>query len=101
MSILMPSIINKKNIQRISELARIDLQEKEMDKILGDLQEILEYFKELQELDTSKVEEELSLRADPNPFREDSGRENTNQGKGKSLFPEVEDNHLVIPPVFE
>jgi aspartyl-tRNA(Asn)/glutamyl-tRNA(Gln) amidotransferase subunit C len=97
----MASIINKKTLQHISELARIDLQEKEMDKLLGDLQKILDYFKELQELDTSKVKEELSLRADLKLFRDDAERESTNQGKGRSSFPEVENNHLVIPPVFE
>lgn len=97
----MASIINKKTIQHISELSRIDLQEKEMDKLLGDLQKILDYFKELQELDTSKVKEELSLRQDLKLFREDSEREKTNQGKGRGLFPEVENNYLVIPPVFE
>lgn len=97
----MASTINKKTIQHISELARIDLQEKEMDKLLGDLKKILDHFKELQELDTSNVSEELSLRADLKLFREDSERESTNQGKGKFLFPEVEDNHLAIPPVFE
>lgn len=97
----MASIINKKTIQHISELARIDLQEKEMDKLLGDLQKILEYFKELQELDTSHVKDGLFVRADLKLFREDSEREKTNQGKGRELFPEVEDNHLVIPPVFE
>ena len=97
----MASIINKKTLQHISELARIDLQEKEMDKLLGDLQKILDYFKELQELDTTKVKEELSLRADLKLFRDDAERESTNQGKGRSNFPEVENNHLVIPPVFE
>lgn len=97
----MASIINKKTIQHISELSRIDLQEKEMDKLLGDLQKILDYFKELQKLDTSKVKEELSLRQDLKLFREDSEREKTNQGKGRELFPEVENNYLVIPPVFE
>ena len=97
----MASIINKKIIQHISELARIDLQEKEMDKLLGDLQKILDYFKELQELDTSKVKDELSLRPDLKLFRDDSEREKTNQGKGRNSFPAVEDNFLVIPPVFE
>lgn len=97
----MASVINKKTLQHISELSRIELQEKEMDKLLGDLQKILEYFKELQELDTSGVKEELSLRADLKLFRDDSERESTNQGKGRTSFPEVENNHLVIPPVFE
>jgi aspartyl-tRNA(Asn)/glutamyl-tRNA(Gln) amidotransferase subunit C len=97
----MASIINKKTIQHISELSRIDLQEKEMDKLLTDLQKILDYFKELQEVDTSKVKDELYLRQDLKLFREDTEREKTNQGKGRDLFPEIEDNYLVIPPVFE
>ncbi|MDD2654842.1 MAG: Asp-tRNA(Asn)/Glu-tRNA(Gln) amidotransferase subunit GatC [Candidatus Omnitrophica bacterium] len=97
----MASIINKKTIQHISDLARIDLQEKEMDKLLGDIQKILDYFKELQEVDTSKVKDELSLRADLKLFRDDNERDKTNQGKGRGAFPAVEDNFLVIPPVFE
>jgi len=36
-----------------------------------------------------------------NIFREDTERENTNQGAGVEAFPEKEKGYLKVPPVFE
>jgi Asp-tRNA(Asn)/Glu-tRNA(Gln) amidotransferase C subunit len=35
-----------------------------------------------------------------NAFREDTERENTNQGQGVEAFPDKKDGFLKIPPVF-
>lgn len=96
----MASPINKKSLQALSELARLELQEKEAEKLLQDLQKILDHFTELQELDTSNVEAEIAVDETRKVFREDTERENTDVGAGKELFPESENGYLVIPPVF-
>ncbi len=97
----MPSPINKKTLEHLAQLARIELEEREEEKLLKDLQNILEHFKELQELDTSDVAA-LSGGTDfRNIFREDGERENTDRGAGTEQFPEKHDGYLKIPPVFE
>jgi aspartyl-tRNA(Asn)/glutamyl-tRNA(Gln) amidotransferase subunit C len=97
----MASPINKKTLQSISSLARLELQEKEAEKILEDLRNILEYFNELQEVDTSSVVSEVIPEKERNIFREDEERVNTNIGAGKESFPRSEDGFLAIPPVFK
>jgi aspartyl-tRNA(Asn)/glutamyl-tRNA(Gln) amidotransferase subunit C len=97
----MASPINKKNLQNLTELARLELQEREAEKLLQDLQKILDHFNELQELDTDKVEAELAVDETRKIFRDDDERKDTNLGQGKESFPTEEGGFLAIPPVFE
>lgn len=95
------SIINKKTLKYLADLSRIELTEKEGEKLLKDLQKILDYFKELQELDTSKIEPLTGGTSLKNVFREDKRLENKEQISAGEYFPETEDNFLKVPPVFE
>lgn len=101
----MSSAINKKELEHLAALARLELDPKEEEKLLTDLGAILEHFKELQALDTTNVEPMAGGTDLKNVFREDSiengGPENTNRGAGVDAFPESEDGFLKIPPVFE
>ncbi|MEE8131522.1 MAG: Asp-tRNA(Asn)/Glu-tRNA(Gln) amidotransferase subunit GatC [Candidatus Paceibacterota bacterium] len=99
--------INRENLKHLTELARIEIEEKDEEKLLKDLQEILDYFEELKEVDTKNVESmsggNIFLS---NVFRNDTdsyglyadlyGRNE----KLKGVFPEEEDGFLKIPPVF-
>jgi aspartyl-tRNA(Asn)/glutamyl-tRNA(Gln) amidotransferase subunit C len=49
-------MIKKEEVEHIAKLARLGLTEKEKEKIQKDLSSILDYFKLLRKLDTSKVE---------------------------------------------
>ena len=97
----MASPINKKVLQSLSGLARLELQDKEADKILEDLRNILDHFNELQELDTSSVVSEVIPEKGRKIFREDEERIGSNLGAGKESFPQTEDGFLAIPPVFK
>lgn len=97
----MASAINKRELEHLAKLARIELDPKEEEKLLRDLGNILDHFKELQELDTSKVPPMTGGTDLKNVFRKDNARENTNRGAGTNVFPEKQDGYLKIPPVFE
>jgi aspartyl-tRNA(Asn)/glutamyl-tRNA(Gln) amidotransferase subunit C len=101
----MSSSINKKELEHLAELSRIKLDPKEEEKLLKDLGAILDYFKELQALDTANVPPMTGGTDLLNSFREDlvenGGRENTNRGAGVEAFPESKDGYLKVPPVFE
>jgi len=96
----MSSPINKKTLEHLAELARIELTEKEQGKFLKELESVLGYFEELKTVDTSKVLPLSGGTSSLNIFREDSERENTNQGQGKKDFPSDEKGFLKVPPVF-
>lgn len=97
----MASTITKRELEHLAELARIELDPKEEEKLLKDLASIIDYIKELQELDTANVEPMTGGTDLRNVFRGDTERENTDCGAGIEAFPESEDGFLKVPPVFE
>ncbi len=97
----MSSSIDKEELEHLAKLARVELDPGEEEKLLSDLGNILEHFKELQELDTSNVPPMTGGTDLKNVFREDTERENTNRGAGTEVFPESKDGYLKVPPVFE
>ncbi len=98
---IMSSSLNKSDLEHLAKLARIELDPKEEEKLLKDLGNILDHFKELQELDTANVQPMTGGTDLKNVFRSDTERENTNRGEGADAFPEKKDGFLKIPPVFE
>lgn len=94
-------MINKTTLARLTKLARIELNPKEEEKFLKDLTEILDYFKQLEKLDTTNVVPVTGGTELKNVFREDTERENTDRGAGVEVFPEVKNGFLKVPPVFE
>ncbi|MEK7193249.1 MAG: Asp-tRNA(Asn)/Glu-tRNA(Gln) amidotransferase subunit GatC [Patescibacteria group bacterium] len=97
----MASLINKKTIQHLAELARIELNDREQEKLVKDLQKILGYFKELEALDTKNIPMMTGGMDLKNAFRDDTASENTNQGAGKEVFPETHEGFLKIPAIFD
>lgn len=97
----MASSLNKHDLEHLAKLARIELDPKEEEKLLKDLGSILDYFKELQALDTADVSPMTGGTDLRNVFRTDGERENTDQGAGTEAFPEKKDGYLKVPPIFE
>ncbi|MBN2197878.1 Asp-tRNA(Asn)/Glu-tRNA(Gln) amidotransferase subunit GatC [Candidatus Wolfebacteria bacterium] len=98
--------INKKTLEYLAELSRIDLDNKNEEKDLKDIQEILNYFEELKEVDTENITD-ISIQNLKNIFREDDSEtslRNLDMKKREKLinqFIEKEKGFLKIPPVFE
>lgn len=97
----MSELLSKKLLEHLAKLARIEIRAREEEKLLKDLQNILNYFEELKGLDTSGVKGATPESSAKNVFREDDERENTDQGKGREAFPQFRKNFLRIPPVFD
>lgn len=101
------SEINKKTLEHLAELARIDLKAGEEVKLQKDLGNILNYFKELQGVNTDGVEPmaggtELKniTREDIAGKTDDAGEACLPVGRGAELFPDKKDGYLKVPPVF-
>jgi aspartyl-tRNA(Asn)/glutamyl-tRNA(Gln) amidotransferase subunit C len=97
----MASPINKTALGHLAKLARIELDPKEEEKLLADLTEILDYFKELEALDTTNIRPMTGGTDLKNIFREDTERESTDRGQGVESFPESKNGFLKVPSVFE
>lgn len=93
--------INKKSLEHLADLARLELSEKESEKFLNDLGKILEHFQELQEMNTENVIPMAGGTGLKNVFREDGETKNSlTSDLVAEAFPEKEKHWLKVPPVF-
>ena len=72
--------ITKDEVKHLAKLSSISLNESEVENLRGDLENIVNYIKQLDELDTENVEPTYSVSENQNIWRED---EIDNYGVGK------------------
>lgn len=72
--------ITKDEVKHLAKLSNISLSESEVENLRGDLENIVNYIKQLDELDTENVEPTYSVSENQNIWRED---EIDNYGAGK------------------
>lgn len=94
-------MLSKEEIQHIAGLARISISEDEIEKYQKDLSSILDYFAELQKLDTDKIEPIGHITGMRNVFRADRLEDFGSIGKGNILknAPEAKDGHIKVKNV--
>lgn len=93
--------IDNQSLKYLAELGRIELNKKDEDKLLKDIQGIFDYFEELKEIDTKNIEPMTGGTFEKNVFREDEFIEADTSGKLTDAFPEKENGFLKVPAVFE
>jgi len=96
-------MISDKEIKKLAQLARLQLTEKELEKMKKELEQILNYVKKLKEIDEKSLPnfEETSILK--NVFREDKPREYKLFDKKVliTLAPEKEDNYFKVKQVIQ
>lgn len=91
--------ITQEEVQRISHLARLEFKEEELTHFTQELANILNYFEELKEVDTSKVQPTFHPYKKETPFREDEVKAFKNiEGLLKNA-PELKETSIVVPKV--
>lgn len=96
------SEITKKSLEHLADLAKLELTEKEEAKFLKDLESILGYFKELQEVDTEGVQPLTGGTSLKNVFREDGATKSSLPADPVvDAFPDKENRWLKVPAVFD
>ncbi|HXF44004.1 MAG TPA: Asp-tRNA(Asn)/Glu-tRNA(Gln) amidotransferase subunit GatC [Candidatus Paceibacterota bacterium] len=95
------NLIDKKTVKKLAELARMDINPREEESLVSDLERILEYFDELKELDTKNVLPMSGGTFLENIVRDDGKGERLPGEKSVDQFPEKERGFLKVPPVFE
>ncbi len=96
------SEITKTSLKHLADLAKLELTEKEEEKFIKDLESILGYFQELQELDTEGVQPLTGGTSLKNVWREDGvTKSSLPAGPVVDAFPDQESGYLKVPAVFE
>ena len=94
-------MLTKKDLEKLAELARLDLKESEEKKLLKNLSNILDYFEKLKEIDTDNVQPLTGATESSNIFRDDDDDMVLDNEKAVVTFPEKNGGYLKVPPVFE
>lgn len=94
-------MIDASEMAHLKNLARLDLDDAETEGLRGELNAILGYFAQLQELDTAGVPEMQRPVALANVMREDVPGEMFSQAEALSLAPESQDGFIRVPRTVE
>lgn len=93
--------IDKKAVDHVARLARLDLSEAERDKMLSELQQILGHAEKIQALDLDDVEPMSHSVPMVNQVRADEVKPSLTQAEALANAPEVEDHRFKVPRIIE
>ena len=87
-------VVEPEEVRHVADLARIDLDDDEVDRFTEQFADILEYFETLDEVPEVDVDEELA-----NVMRPDEVRDSLSQEEALENAPESEDGYFKGPNV--
>ncbi|MGB9761217.1 MAG: Asp-tRNA(Asn)/Glu-tRNA(Gln) amidotransferase subunit GatC [Caldimicrobium sp.] len=91
--------ITPDEVKKIAHLARLEFSEEELLAYTEELSKILDYFQELQEVDTSTIAPTFHPYKKKTPFREDEVETFENIEGLLKIAPELKDTLIVVPKV--
>lgn len=78
-------MLKKEDVKHIADLARLELSEKEINKITPQLSDIIGYIEQLSEVDTTDVAPTAQVTGQTNVFRSDEANDWPADGKALAL----------------
>lgn len=97
----MSVIVDNKLIEHLSHLARLHINEKEIESLKGDMQQMIDFVNVLQEVDTSGIEPLLNMASQKNVLRDDVVVENTSKQDILLNAPHKDNNFFKVPKVIK
>ena len=89
------------DIEHLALLARLELSESEKGLFSGQVENIIDYIDQLNELDTSDVEPTAHILSMKNVFREDNATASLPQDKAMQNAPERDGSFYRVPKIIE
>ena len=93
--------ITKKDVMHIANLAMLNLEENEIEKYANDLKEILNYAEMINNVDTSEIDETISINNLSNAFRKDEVKEGLSRDEVLKNAPSQIDGMFNLPKVLK
>ena len=93
--------IDDKTLNKLAELAKIEIKDSERDKVKSDMTAILDWVEKLDELDTETTQPITQMTRESNKFREDSGHRNISTDKALKNASEKMNGYFVVPKVIK
>lgn len=88
-------------LRQLAHLARLEFDERNEQKMLADLNEILNWVDQLNNLDTSTVEPLVHLSRELNVLRPDEARNTVSHAEGLKNAPRKDSDYFRVPKVLE
>ena len=93
--------LNRKDVEHVALLSRLELSESELDKFTGQLDAILEYIDVLSQVDTSAVEPLAHVLEIRNVMRADEVQPSLPREAALQNAPDAEDGFFKVPKIVE
>lgn len=93
--------IDKKTVLYTAHLARIELQAKELEKLIHQLQDILKFINKISRLNTDKVQPTSHILPVNNVLREDEPKGSLTAEKALLNAPQKEGTFFAVPKVVD
>jgi len=93
--------IDKKTIEHVALLARIELQPNELEKLSGELHQILDFIDKLKYLDVDRVKPASHILPISNVLREDKLHTSLTPEKALENTPNKKGNFFTVPKIIE
>ncbi len=91
--------ISQEDVKKIAALARLKIEEDDLESYQHHLEEILNYVQKLNELDTENVEPTYYIQEARNVFREDEVKTSLTQEEALKNAPEQSHGFFVVPKI--
>ena len=93
--------IDRETVKKIAYLARIRVEEAQLEPLAGEISGIIDWIEQLSELDTDGVEPMASVAAMSLPTRKDVVSDGNCQAAVLKNAPDAEDGFFAVPKVIE
>ena len=91
--------INKEEVKKVANLARLELDEEEINNHADQLEKILKYIKQLEKIDTENVSCTTRAIEVKNVFRKDENKNSDCTEELLELGPSREDKYFKVPKI--
>ncbi|WP_316796231.1 Asp-tRNA(Asn)/Glu-tRNA(Gln) amidotransferase subunit GatC [Pedobacter agri] len=93
--------LDAQTIYKIADLARINIDEKEVDTLIPEMNKILSFMEKLNELDTSNVKPLVYMNETTNVWREDVVKQEISTADGLKNAAKHTDQFFMVPKIIE
>jgi len=93
--------INRELLDKIAHLSRLEFDEKDAEKMMLDMTEIVEWVDKLKEVDTTGVEPLTTMSHEVNALREDEVKDHLDHQRALLNAPKKDADYFRVPKVLE
>lgn len=94
-------VIDKNTVNKVADLARIEIKENEVDALTKEMNKILTFMEKLNELDTDGVKPLVYMNEEANVWREDVAKNEISVADGLKNAALHNESFFLVPKIIE